>query len=599
MNVNSGKISTRSLRGNEIDFTTEARAIQHAARTGVMRVVRLAQLVFFSTTGGDAWMLDPENGYAACLAREGTSLPIPMSESGTLLSVEWNADYRIEGEAFAIAERGVSATRTICGYPTTEIERLICKYPAESRVKALDTDAARVRLKTGRNEPCPCRSGRKYKKCCLTQDEDLVSQTVAAQRATITRAEFNEETPNGPVPAHGTSVQSNARDEVLEKRDQVWDAFEALEQPTRKQLDQFLEDLLALPPEATDWSDVLKALAKRGYGDLPGAFCRIADTVPHDEQTAMGYFYWAAAEIFVRRGHEDLLPKVATGFRRAGPEHYEDEALSHIEDVLLAAGFEDETLRLAEDCLPTRDASGKLSSHDTGQCDLIFDLRAGIALRRDREARPSVDAVAEDLERRLQGVADSDFVRRCAAAICATEPASSWVRAQFDMVHAGTNHSSAKQEYLRLYETLIAVTRDAWETDQIAPGRALRGLSRLLRSVYEERTERREKRKKRAAPTNLLNHLNASAIEARVAGSCRDLMSISMSRARVLLDAYEVLLNFAARHELVPAGDATAAHTEVARLRGILGLSDASRHASAASFPKGDSRLSAGDARLL
>ena len=27
------------------------------------------------------------------------------------------------------------------------------------------------RLKTGRNEPCPCGSGKKYKKCHLTEDE--------------------------------------------------------------------------------------------------------------------------------------------------------------------------------------------------------------------------------------------------------------------------------------------------------------------------------------------------------------------------------------------------------------------------------------------
>jgi hypothetical protein len=79
MNMSSGKISTRALRGDEVNFTTEARAIQHAAQMKVMRVVRLAQLVFFSTDGGDAWMLDPEDGCAACLARAGGPLPIPMA----------------------------------------------------------------------------------------------------------------------------------------------------------------------------------------------------------------------------------------------------------------------------------------------------------------------------------------------------------------------------------------------------------------------------------------------------------------------------------------------------------------------------------------
>jgi tetratricopeptide (TPR) repeat protein len=35
--------------------------------------------------------------------------------------------------------------------------------------------------KIGRNDPCPCGSGKKYKKCCLSQDEELERQAVAAE----------------------------------------------------------------------------------------------------------------------------------------------------------------------------------------------------------------------------------------------------------------------------------------------------------------------------------------------------------------------------------------------------------------------------------
>ncbi|MBA2662649.1 MAG: SEC-C domain-containing protein [Bradymonadaceae bacterium] len=34
---------------------------------------------------------------------------------------------------------------------------------------------------TGRNEPCPCGSGQKYKRCCLAKDQDAVRSTSAAQ----------------------------------------------------------------------------------------------------------------------------------------------------------------------------------------------------------------------------------------------------------------------------------------------------------------------------------------------------------------------------------------------------------------------------------
>lgn len=37
--------------------------------------------------------------------------------------------------------------------------------------------------KTGRNDPCPCGSGQKYKRCCLERDQAAASQSLAAQAA--------------------------------------------------------------------------------------------------------------------------------------------------------------------------------------------------------------------------------------------------------------------------------------------------------------------------------------------------------------------------------------------------------------------------------
>src|SRR5215211_3800859 len=32
-------------------------------------------------------------------------------------------------------------------------------------------DSVRSKMKVGRNDPCPCGSGKKYKKCCLEKDQ--------------------------------------------------------------------------------------------------------------------------------------------------------------------------------------------------------------------------------------------------------------------------------------------------------------------------------------------------------------------------------------------------------------------------------------------
>ena len=39
--------------------------------------------------------------------------------------------------------------------------------------------------KTGRNEPCPCASGKKYKHCCMAQDQAAQHLTLQAQNAKI------------------------------------------------------------------------------------------------------------------------------------------------------------------------------------------------------------------------------------------------------------------------------------------------------------------------------------------------------------------------------------------------------------------------------
>ncbi len=39
--------------------------------------------------------------------------------------------------------------------------------------------------KTGRNDPCPCGSGQKYKRCCIAKDQAAEQATLAAERAKL------------------------------------------------------------------------------------------------------------------------------------------------------------------------------------------------------------------------------------------------------------------------------------------------------------------------------------------------------------------------------------------------------------------------------
>ncbi len=168
----------RSVRGRDANFSAEARAMQRQAIEGVSSVVRLGPIVFFSTATGDAWMLDPEDGLAACLARDFESRRIPILETDETFSIEWSASYAIEDGLFVVAEADRSS-RAIAGYPTVEILGLIPARAGGSAVYDEESVAAAERLKTGRNDLCPCGSGRKYKRCCLSKDQALVRQAGA------------------------------------------------------------------------------------------------------------------------------------------------------------------------------------------------------------------------------------------------------------------------------------------------------------------------------------------------------------------------------------------------------------------------------------
>jgi hypothetical protein len=85
------------------------------------RVVSLTSLVFFSTDTGDAWMLDPEDGLALRLARDGTRLPTHIDEAADTFAVEWTYDYEFDGEMFVAFEKASGRAITIHGYPVRQI----------------------------------------------------------------------------------------------------------------------------------------------------------------------------------------------------------------------------------------------------------------------------------------------------------------------------------------------------------------------------------------------------------------------------------------------------------------------------------------------
>jgi tetratricopeptide (TPR) repeat protein len=99
--------------------------------------------------------------------------------------------------------------------------------------------------KIGRNDPCPCGSGKKYKKCCLANDEAAARAARPAQPAAAA--------------ARGPSLASYAREH--DERDELTEASNAvIDMVQAGNLDaaeQAAHDLLARFPDVHDGYDRL------------------------------------------------------------------------------------------------------------------------------------------------------------------------------------------------------------------------------------------------------------------------------------------------------------------------------------------------------
>ena len=107
----------------------EVRYIQQRAAHYDSRIVRIGPFILFSTETGDAWILDPSDQLATPIARVGETLPVHIEDTGTNFAVAWMGNYRIEGELFVYREKNSGNTRTIFGYPTSELLNTVAVSP--------------------------------------------------------------------------------------------------------------------------------------------------------------------------------------------------------------------------------------------------------------------------------------------------------------------------------------------------------------------------------------------------------------------------------------------------------------------------------------
>jgi hypothetical protein len=119
------------LSGAEINIQREVDYITRRAAEHDARCVTLGAFTFFATASGDAWMRDAADGLALCLARDGVSQPVRITETDATAAVEWDRTFSIVGECFTTMEKQTGRVTTVLGYPTQAI--LAVRNAEESR----------------------------------------------------------------------------------------------------------------------------------------------------------------------------------------------------------------------------------------------------------------------------------------------------------------------------------------------------------------------------------------------------------------------------------------------------------------------------------
>ncbi len=114
----------RLVDGKSLRLADQVRYMQHRAAEHEARFVTLGPLVLFSTETGDAWLLDPSDGLAARVARDGDPESVYIQETDTNFAIGWKGSYHVEGSAFVYIDRDSGRVVTILGYPTERIAKL-------------------------------------------------------------------------------------------------------------------------------------------------------------------------------------------------------------------------------------------------------------------------------------------------------------------------------------------------------------------------------------------------------------------------------------------------------------------------------------------
>ena len=119
----------------QISLQNAINTIQKAASQGVQQVHELGVFVLFSTTAGDAWLLEVTESDALRVAADKEILTVDFEENPETIEISWTHTFEIKDRQFVTTAYKGKKVEAIENYPThpitAAIKRIKKKYSPE------------------------------------------------------------------------------------------------------------------------------------------------------------------------------------------------------------------------------------------------------------------------------------------------------------------------------------------------------------------------------------------------------------------------------------------------------------------------------------
>lgn len=105
----------------------EVEKIQESASAKKAAVLALGVFVLFSTTGGDAWLLEVTDMDAIQVALAGEKLAVQIEENPETIEINWTHKFALRHKNFVLTAYADKSEQTMTDYPTQRISAAVKK----------------------------------------------------------------------------------------------------------------------------------------------------------------------------------------------------------------------------------------------------------------------------------------------------------------------------------------------------------------------------------------------------------------------------------------------------------------------------------------